>query len=128
MKLNQSELKFALPPGILVYINISEHNSKGRLMKLELTVSTTREKQHIVINCLEIWEKYFSNVTINCLSNIHNNLETHNKVRMYWEKYAVLSFGEFMLFLSIMQSLGHYNTLNHLIGYIRRLASSGGDL
>ena len=44
-------------------------------------VCNARGKQNIVINCLAIRQKYFSEVTRNCLSDIHTDLET---LRMYW--------------------------------------------
>ena len=58
LKLNQSELKCVLPPGILVCVYISKHNFNTRLIKHEFehTVGITSDKQHIVINCLEIWQ------------------------------------------------------------------------
>ena len=63
--LNQSGLKCVLPPSILVCIYIFNHSFKTRLIKHEFghTVDITRDKEHIVINCLEIRQNYLSNVT-----------------------------------------------------------------
>ena len=81
LKLNQSELKCVLSPGTLVCMYICKHNFETRLVKHEFehTVGITRDKQHIVINCLEIWQNCFSNVTKFFLSNANINLESYNK-------------------------------------------------
>ena len=59
------------------------YNFKTRLNKheFEFKLGTTREKQKIEIKCSEIWKNNFSNVTRNCLSNMHIKLETYKKAR-----------------------------------------------
>ena len=100
LKLNQSELKCVIPPGILVCIYISKHDFKTKLIKhkFEHTVGIIRDKQHIVINCLEICQNYFSNVTKSFLSNAQINLETYNKKPEGTARNITLCFYIFMLF------------------------------
>ena len=89
---------------------ISKHNFKTRLPKHEFEhiVGITRDKQHIVINCLEIWQNYFINITKNFLSNAHINLETYNKKLEGTARNIAHVFTYLCYFSSTMQFLGHY--------------------